>query len=150
MIYFAVFLVSCSALAVEVLLARIFSISQWNHLSFMVISIALFGYAASGSAVSILKLRKRAWVRSLAGADKLSILLLVYSASTAGAIIALNLIPLDYFRLSLEWMQVLYLMIAYLLLALPFFLSGGLMAIAFAEFSHTSGYLYGASMSGSA
>ena len=50
MTLFAVFLLSVSALSFEVVLTRVFSISQWNHLSFMVISVALFGFAASGIA----------------------------------------------------------------------------------------------------
>ena len=37
----AIFLVSFATLAFEVLLTRVFAIGQWNHLSFMVISIAL-------------------------------------------------------------------------------------------------------------
>ena len=43
MAFFAVFLVSLSTLAFEVLLTRVFAINQWNHLSFMVIGIALLG-----------------------------------------------------------------------------------------------------------
>ena len=58
MIFSAVFLIGFSTLAFEVLLTRIFSISQWNHLSFMVISIALFGFAASGTYLSIYSARR--------------------------------------------------------------------------------------------
>ena len=49
-----VFLASASILCYEILLTRIFAISQWNHLVFMVISIALFGFAASGTLFSVL------------------------------------------------------------------------------------------------
>ncbi|MDD3082936.1 MAG: hypothetical protein PHW17_12030, partial [Desulfobacterales bacterium] len=65
MIPAAVFLLSASSLAFEVLLTRIFSISQWNHLSFMVISIALFGFAASGTFLGILDARKQGWEKHL-------------------------------------------------------------------------------------
>ena len=57
MLLAAVFLLSFSSLAFEVLLTRIFSFIQWNHLSFMVISIALFGFAVSGTFLSILESR---------------------------------------------------------------------------------------------
>ena len=53
MLYRAVFFSSCAAIGFEILLTRAFSISQWNHLSFMVISIALFGFAASGTLLSL-------------------------------------------------------------------------------------------------
>ena len=49
MIFLAIFAVSLASLCYEVLLTRFFSFSQWNHLSFMVISIVLFGFGASGS-----------------------------------------------------------------------------------------------------
>ena len=52
MLLFAIFLISLSSLTFEVLLARVFSISQWHHLSFMVISIALFGFGAAAEEVS--------------------------------------------------------------------------------------------------
>ena len=61
MILTAVFLLSLSALAFEILLVRVFSISQWNHLSFMVISITLFGFAAGGTFLNIIDTRKKGW-----------------------------------------------------------------------------------------
>ena len=48
MLLVSVFFVSLSTLAFEVLLTRVFSIGQWNHLSFLVISIALFGFGFVG------------------------------------------------------------------------------------------------------
>jgi len=54
MIHLSVFILSLSSISFEILLTRIFSISQWNHLSFMVISIALFGFAASGVTIQII------------------------------------------------------------------------------------------------
>ncbi|MCK7507663.1 MAG: hypothetical protein MZV70_28875 [Desulfobacterales bacterium] len=48
-------------------------------------------------------------------------------------------IPLDYHRLSLEPVQAAYLLAAYLLLALPFFVSGGLVAAAYMAQPRRSG-----------
>src|SRR5256885_11637864 len=45
----AVALVSAGALVFEVLLTRLFAIIQWHHFAYMVISIALLGYGASGT-----------------------------------------------------------------------------------------------------
>src|SRR5262245_34657023 len=45
---FVIFISSWTALAYEVLLTRIFSISLWYHFAFMIISIAMLGFAASG------------------------------------------------------------------------------------------------------
>ena len=47
----AVGLVSAGALAYEVLLTRLFSIVQWHHYAYMIISIALLGYGNVGGCV---------------------------------------------------------------------------------------------------
>ncbi|MGD8593475.1 MAG: hypothetical protein PVF82_11615, partial [Gammaproteobacteria bacterium] len=49
----SIFLVSMSALAYEILLMRIFSIIQWHHFAYMIISLALLGYGVSGTFLSI-------------------------------------------------------------------------------------------------
>ena len=122
-----IFLVSGATLTFEVLLARVFSVSQGNHLSFLVISIALFGFAASGtffstSAPAVERWRSGHW--SLASG-------VLFSASMLAAVTGLRQIPLDYHRLILEPVQAAYLLAAYLLLALPFFFSGGIVAAAY-------------------
>jgi hypothetical protein len=141
----ALFLVSASTLAFEVLLARVFSVSQWNHLSFLVISIALFGFAASGTFFSIAAPAVERW-----RAGHWSLLVVLFSASMPAALVGLAQIPLDYHRLSLEPVQAAYLLAAYLLLALPFFFSGGLVAAAYMAQPGRSGLIYFASMAGSA
>ena len=45
----AIALISGAALAYEILLIRLFSIIEWHHLAFLIISLALLGYGASGT-----------------------------------------------------------------------------------------------------
>ena len=140
-----IFLVSGATLTFEVLLARVFSVSQGNHLSFLVISIALFGFAASGtffstSAPAVERWRSGHW----------SLLVVLFSASMLAAVTGLRQIPLDYHRLILEPVQAAYLLAAYLLLALPFFFSGGIVAAAYMAQPRRSGMIYFTSMAGSA
>ena len=52
-------LISASALAYEILLMRLFSIVQWHHFAYMVISLALLGYGASGTFLRVPPARKR-------------------------------------------------------------------------------------------
>ena len=72
----AVGLVSAGVLAYEVLLARLFSIIQWYHFAYMVISIALLGYGASGTFLALarerLEARARRRVRRFRGAVRRS------------------------------------------------------------------------------
>ena len=148
MILTAVFFLSLSALAFEVLLTRVFSISQWNHLSFMVISIALFGFAASGTFLSIIDTRKKGWEKRLSSNDSIKILIILYTVTAIASFVVLNRIPLDYFRLPLEPIQTLYLLTAYLLLSLPFFFTGLVVSIAYAFIPEKTGLVYFASMGG--
>ncbi len=146
----AIFFVSLSTLAFEVLLTRVFSIGQWNHLSFMVISIALFGFGASGTFLSIVDIRKNRREAYPVARVSLAVLLCLYTAAAMISFLSLNNMPLDYFRLPVEPVQSLYLLAAYLLLALPFFFSGIIIAIGYTTIPQKAGLVYFASMAGSA
>ena len=150
MIFSAVFLIGFSTLAFEVLLTRIFSIGQWNHLSFMVISIALFGFAASGTFLSIFNARQG----SIAQFDSLpkttALLTLLYSSMTILGFVILNNLPLDYFRLPVDPIQALYLLAAFIILAVSFFFSGLVVAVAYTRIPEKTGWIYFATMCGSA
>ena len=47
----AVAVISAAIVAYQVLLMRLFSIVSWHHFAYMIISIALLGFGASGSPV---------------------------------------------------------------------------------------------------
>jgi hypothetical protein len=55
---------SAATLAYEILLIRLLSISQWHHFAYMIISLALLGYGASGTFLTL----SRAWLRQRAPA----------------------------------------------------------------------------------
>jgi len=150
MIIAAVFLLSLSAITFEVLLTRIFSISQWNHLSFIVISIALFGFAASGTFLSIIDTKDKKWVIKFSSQMPVAIIVTLYSATATISFISLHIIPLDYFRLPLEPVQSIYLLISYLILSLPFFFAGLIISIAYSLTPQKTAYIYFTSMAGSA
>jgi hypothetical protein len=150
MIFFAVFAVSLTSLCYEVLLTRFFSFSQWNHLSFMVISIVLFGFGLSGSLLSLAESRRPGWTRSLLGSGRLPALIALCSLSMSGSFLLIKNIPLDYFRMPLEWVQAGYLLATFCILLLPFFFAGGVISLAFAGLPGRSGWIYFASMLGSA
>ena len=49
----AVALLSAAALGYEILLIRLFSIILWHHFAFMIISLALLGIGAGGTALAL-------------------------------------------------------------------------------------------------
>jgi hypothetical protein len=150
MISISVFLIGFSTLAFEVLLTRVFSISQFNHLSFMVISIALFGFATSGTFLSILNAGQARRPKYLTTWESAAALMMLYSTTTIGSFMTLNNLPLDYFRLPVEPIQILYLLAAFVLLGLPFFFAGFIVALAYTQKPEQTGFIYFATMSGSA
>lgn len=149
MIYIAVFLLSLSSLAFEILLARIFSISQWNHLSFMVISVALFGFAASGTFFNLFQKQHRFRGMTADRTICLKALAILYSSSAILSFLMINNIPFDYFRIPFEPVQLAYLFVIYTLLSLPFFFTGLVIMIGYARHSEKSGRIYFATMLGS-
>lgn len=150
MLLMAIFFISFATLAFEVLLTRVFAIGQWNHLSFMVISIALFGFGASGTFLSMLEMSRNRKRRHLASTASISILLFLFSITEILSFLSLNHMPLDYFRLPVEPIQIIFLFAAYLMLALPFFFSGLIISIGYTTMPHKAGFVYFASMAGSA
>jgi hypothetical protein len=116
----------------------------------MVISIALFGFAASGTLLSILNARRTGGLRFLSARKSTAALIVLYTSTTILAFIVLNKLPLDYFRLPVEPIQSVYILIAFLVLALPFFFSGWIVAVAYTRMPEKTGWIYFATMSGSA
>jgi hypothetical protein len=53
----AVAVLSAAILAYEVLLMRLFSIIWWHHFAYMIISVALLGFGASGTALALARER---------------------------------------------------------------------------------------------
>ena len=50
---FSISLLSGSIIAYETTLMRLFSIAQWHHFAYVIISFALLGFGASGTMISI-------------------------------------------------------------------------------------------------
>ncbi|TAL25397.1 MAG: hypothetical protein EPN94_05325 [Nitrospirae bacterium] len=139
-IFFAVFLCSFSSLAYEIALTRIFSISLWYHFAFMIISIAMLGLAASGTLMSIFnKLKNPSNIGAYSFLLGLGIPL---------SYLISNQIPFDPVRLSWEKPQLLYIGLYYIVLSVPFFFTGLIIATAFSSMSERSGLIYGADLLG--
>ena len=154
MVLLLVFTASAAALALEALLARYFALTQWHHLSFMVISVALLGFSASGTWLNLAATRE---ARGGGGAVPPAVVAPRRLRGAAGGMavssvamfLVLRLLPLDFFRIPSEPLQLLYLAASYLACAVPFFFAGLVTAVAFAG-AERPGAVYAAAMSGSA
>jgi len=137
--YLGIFLISLSALSLEISLIRFFSISQWHHFAFMVISIALFGIAASGTFLSIKELRK-----------PLTASAILFAFTTLVAFFILNKITFDPYKAMINYLEVFKLLIYYILLGLPFFFFGIIVAFSFKKYQQRAGKIYFYNLFGSA
>ena len=150
-----VFTASAASLALEALLARYFALTQWHHLSFMVISVALLGFSASGTWLNLVATRQErsgaGAAQAVSGAERrLRRAAAGMAVSAVAMFLVLRLLPLDFFRIPSEPIQLLYLALSYLGCAVPFFFAGLITAIAFAAGTARPGAVYAAAMSGSA
>ena len=135
-----ILLCSFAGLAYEVALTRIFSISLWYHFAFMIISIAMLGFAASGTALSLYpRLRE---------IGNLALYALLLGLAIPASYLLANRVPFDPVRLGWETTQFLYIALYYLILAAPFFCAGLVIATAFTVQSSRAGLFYGADLLG--
>ena len=143
MLLVSVSLISASALAYEVLLMRLFSIIQWHHFAYMIISVALLGYGASGTFLTLFQNRLLphfhfAFVTA-AGAFAMTAVL--------GFAIAQR-IPFNPLELVWDGRQSLYLAGVYLLLLVPFLLAASAVGLALSRFHAHIGRIYSFDLAG--
>lgn len=131
---------SLSSLAFELLLTRVFSITLWYHFAFMVVSIAMLGFAASGTLLAV--------APGLKSPGHIGWYALGLAAALPAGFTLANLVRFDPVRLAWERGEILQILFTYLFLALPFFCTGLVITTAFSVFSERAGLLYGADLIG--
>jgi len=144
---------SASVLSYEVILVRSFSIGQWHHFAYMVISIALLGFGASGTLLAALSRR----MTEAVSAPRLRACRPAWFAfSTASFAVALPLsfwlaqhIPFEPFLILWDRRQLLYLGCFYFVLFVPFFAAATAIGLALTTESEECPRLYAVNLIGS-
>lgn len=141
--FLAVWALSAAVLAYEVLLVRLFSITGWHHFAYMIISIALLGFGASGS---VLAVAGRRLLPRFAGAFAAGAVLFGLTATLSVALA----LRLPFNALEVVWQpgELLWLGLDYLLLVLPFLFGGGALGLTFFRYPRAIGRLYAADLVG--
>ncbi len=139
-LFIIISLCSFSTLAYELTLTRIFSISLWYHFAFMIISIAMLGIGASGTLLSIYP--------RLKNISNFGIYTLLLGIAIFLSYHITNLLPFDPIKLSWSRTQIVYIGIYYVVLSLPFFFTGLMIAIAFSLFKDRPYLVYTADLLG--
>ena len=133
----AISFVSAAILAYEVLLMRLFAIVQWHHFAYMVISIALLGFGASGSFLAL----AQGWLkpRFVAG---FAVNAILFGVSALAAFALGERVPFNALEVLWNAGQLLYLFVLYLLFTVPFFCGANCIGLAFACFGAQIGRIY--------
>jgi hypothetical protein len=144
-VWLSLFLLSSATLAFEINLTRLFSVAQFYHFAFMIVSIALLGYGASGTVLAIFPaLQRRQPAQSLVW------LALGAGVSILIAFLLMNWLPFDSYTLIFDKRQVFILILHYITLASPFFFSGMALGILLTNYPAQAGTTYAVNLMGSA
>jgi hypothetical protein len=139
----AVSLLSAAVLAYEVLLMRLFSIVQWHHFAYMVISLALLGYGVSGTFLAL----AQKWLRHYFAVAFCTCLGLFAITAVSCYLLAQRL-PFNPEAVLWDLRQPLNLMVMYLLLALPFFFAANAIGMVFMNYRANIARAYAADLLG--
>lgn len=149
----ALLLVSASVLSYQVILVRAFSIGQWHHFAYMVISIALLGFGASGTLLAVLE---RPMTNATTAMRLRASQSVWFAFSTTSFAVALPVsfwltqrVPFDPFLIIWDGQQVLYLGCYCLVLFVPFFAAATAIGLALTTESEKSPRLYAFNLAGS-
>lgn len=139
----AVAIISASALAYEILLMRLFSIIQWHHFAYMIISLALFGYGISGTFLALNRDRLTRCFPSAVMAN-----MVLFSLSAPICFLLSQQIPFNPAEILWTPVQLLYLCSIYLVLALPFFFAANVIGLSFYKYRVHIASIYTADLFG--
>jgi hypothetical protein len=142
---FSLFLLSAATLIFEINLTRLFSVAQFYHFAFLVVSLALLGFGAAGSFLASFN-----WPRRTSPGQALGWLSLLAGLSMLGAYLLVNWLPFDSFSIAWDTRQVALLALNCLALSAPFFFSGLAVGLLLSTDPGQAGRTYAANLTGSA
>jgi spermidine synthase len=139
----AVSLLSAAAIAYEILLTRLFAIALWHHFVYMIISLALLGYGASGTLLVFVKHR----LLPRLGVS-FAMFAALFGVTAIGCYVLARRLPFNPLEVIWDWRQQLYLAAMYLLLAVPFFAAASAIALSLSAWPGRIGVIYRADLMG--
>ncbi len=139
----AVATLSAAVLAYEVLLLRLFALVQWHHFAYLAISVALLGFGAAGTFVTLARRRLVAWFPA-----SFAVAAAAFAVAALACFAAAERVPFNAFELAWNPGEFLGLAAIYLLLFVPFFCAATALCSAYAACGNRIAPLYGADILG--
>ena len=122
---------------------RLFSIIQWHHFAYMMISLALLGYGVSGA---FLMLLQRPLLQRFAASYIINLAL--FGITAVGCFLLAQHIPFNAEEVLWDPRQTVWLLGTYLLLAVPFFFAANAIGLALIHYRDRLSRIYAADLLG--
>ena len=137
---------SAAIIAFQLALMQLISVVQWHHFAYMIISVAMLGFGASGTLLALNRERLLRWSRWLVP--------LLMSVSGLCMMLAFHITRFEFFRfdaylLFVEWSQFPVLLANYLIFFIPFFAGALAIGILFIKYASGIGTWYFSNLLGS-
>ncbi len=125
-LFIAILFISAAAIGYEILLMRVLSIVQWHHFAYMIISLALLGYGASGTFIALFR-------RTLEPHFEAAFALcaLCFSVAMVACFVVGQRVPFNALEIIWDGTQFLNLGLLYLVFFVPFFFAACCIGLAF-------------------
>jgi len=140
----ALLLVSLAVIGLELALMRVLSLRFWSHLAYMIISVALLGFGASGTLLAVFRgrvlARPRKWLWVSATA---------FAVSVPVAACLIRVVPLNVRFLAWDLAQIGWVAAIELVMLVPFVLAGTMVGVALMDRPERIGGHYAANLAGS-
>jgi len=140
----AIGFLSSATLMFETALTRFLAVAQFYHFAFLVISLALLGFGASGTLISVFPQIKEIPLEKILSGAGIGIVISIW-----GAYLVVNWLPFDSYSIAWERRQLLFFILYYFSLSLPFLVSGLGLGISLAVIDEKHNLIYAANLIGS-
>jgi hypothetical protein len=137
-------LLSAATLIFETALTRFLAVAQFYHFAFLVVSLALLGFGASGTLLSVFPK-----IKDLPLDRILSWVGIGFALSICITYLVINWLPFDSYSIAWERKQIFFFALYYLFISLPFLVSGLGLGTALAVIDQKHNFIYAANLVGS-
>ena len=152
-VYIVVACLAAAALLLESTLTRLLAVAQFYHFAFLVISLALLGFGASGSLLTIFPrlYKSHGSTGEKHNLDRtLKVSGVGFAASVGLSYIVVNWLPFDSYSIAWDSRQLVYFGLYYLVLTIPFIFAGLGIGAGLSRDPGKSNLIYAANLIGSA
>ena len=139
----AVALLSAAVLGYEILLTRLLAIVQWHHFAFLVISIALLGFGASGAFLVVVGSRLR-----VPAGPFLALAALTFAVAAPACFAVAQHLPFNVLELPWSLRPFGWLLVIEVVLAIPFFIAATGIGRTLIVFGDRLSWVYAADLAG--